>query len=263
MLKKFLFTLSFMAMIMPAVAKTPLPIVGTGDGIDLFRALGQAFNEEQRESELKVPPSVGSGGGINAVIAGQAILGRVARKLRPEEEEKGLIYVPIATIPTVFFIHKGLRLPTVSSQSIAQIYAGEVRNWQELGGDAFKIRIVRRERGDSSLEALRRGLPLWQKLEITERTKTATSTQEAIETVQQIEGTIGFGPYSHRLAGLVNVLKLDGLSPLDANYPVNVEIAVIYLKNAVTPQTQAFMNFLKTPKAREIITQFGAKPMKN
>jgi phosphate transport system substrate-binding protein len=263
MVNEKLILIFFFAALTFSLAKTPLPLVGTGDGIELFRALSTAYNEEHREVELKVPPSIGSGGGIGAVISGQAQIGRVARQLKKEEIEKGLRYLPLATIPTVFFIHKGLRMPTLSSRLIADIYQGHVRNWQELGGAPLKIRIVRRENGDSSLEALRRGLPLWKNLEITERTKTATSTQEAIETVHVVEGTIGFGPYSSQLSSLVTVLKLDGVAPLDANYPAFVEIGVIYMLLNPNPEIQSFLTFLKTKKAQEIITHYGAMPVKN
>jgi phosphate transport system substrate-binding protein len=255
------FCLIFIASWSLSFAKTSLPIVGTGDGIALFRALAQSFSENQETSEVKVPPSIGSGGGINTVLAQQAILGRVARKLKPEEAAKGLEYLPLATIPTVFFIHKGVRLPSLTISQIADIYQGKIRNWEDVGGVSQKIRIVRRENGDSSLEALKRSLPAWQKLDITERTKTATSTQEAIDTVTHIEGTIGFGPYSNRLNAIVNVLKLDGLAPLEATYPANVEIALIYKPEALTNEAKAFLEFLKTTKAQDIIIQFGAKPL--
>ena len=58
-----------------------LSVVGTGDGIDLLRALGAAYTADHPETNVIVPPSVGSGGGIAAVGSDKEVLARVARPL--------------------------------------------------------------------------------------------------------------------------------------------------------------------------------------
>jgi hypothetical protein len=50
-------------------------IVGTGDGIDIFRALAVAFMEENKSIWIDVPPSIGSSGGVAAVGKNMAVLG--------------------------------------------------------------------------------------------------------------------------------------------------------------------------------------------
>ena len=56
-------------------------MVGTGDGIDLLRALGSAYMTDHPETNVIVPPSIGSGGGIAAVNAEKEVLARIARPL--------------------------------------------------------------------------------------------------------------------------------------------------------------------------------------
>src|SRR6201991_2000762 len=68
-----------------------LSVVGTGDGIDLLRALGAAYTADHPETNVIVPPSVGSGGGIAAVGSDKEVLARVARPLSDSEMEAGLI----------------------------------------------------------------------------------------------------------------------------------------------------------------------------
>ena len=58
-----------------------LDIVGTGDGIDVLRAIAANFMQQEGSVQIEVPPSIGSGGGIAAVGSGKAILGRIARRL--------------------------------------------------------------------------------------------------------------------------------------------------------------------------------------
>src|SRR5882757_1082180 len=71
-----------------------LEIVGTGDGIDLLRAVGTSFMEQDKTIRIDVPPSIGSGGGIAAVGSGKAVLGRVARQLSDAEVASGIVYKP-------------------------------------------------------------------------------------------------------------------------------------------------------------------------
>ncbi|HKH34400.1 MAG TPA: hypothetical protein VKA80_09620 [Beijerinckiaceae bacterium] len=73
-----------------------------------------------------------------------------------------------------------------------KIYAGEIANWREIGGRDLRIRVVIREEVDSTLGVFRETLAGWKGLRFLERSKLATTTQEAIDTVQTVE----FGPYS-------------------------------------------------------------------
>ena len=50
-----------------------LSVVGTGDGIDLLRALGAAYTAAHPDTNVIVPPSIGSGGGIAAVGSGKEV----------------------------------------------------------------------------------------------------------------------------------------------------------------------------------------------
>jgi phosphate transport system substrate-binding protein len=258
---KILISFALLTCVAPSFARTTLPVVGTGDGIDLMRAIGHAYSVDDKNPEIQVPPSIGSGGGIGAVGSGSAVVGRVARTLKPEERAQGLVYVPIARIPTVVFINKSIKISNLTSDQIVAIYNGTIRNWREVGGVDMKIRIVRREDGDSSLDALRKTMTGWKDLKMTDRTKTAVSTQEAIETVRDIPGTIGFGPFSSQLGASVTVLAIDGNLPSDQTYPSAVELGLIYKNDTVTADVKNFITFVKGKKSSDLISAFGAHPV--
>ena len=89
-------------------------------------------------------------------------------------------------------------------------------------------------------------------LEITERSKTAVSTQEAVETVRLTEGTIGFGPYTRLLESAHNVLRIDGLHPSDPGYPSSSEFAYVYKAGSLTQDAEKFIAFTRVPDASEV-----------
>ncbi len=243
-----------------AATAEELVIVGTGDGMAMLKQVGEAFTQANPGVTVAVPESIGSGGAIKAVGGGEQKIGRVARKLGEKDKGYNLSYVPMANIPVVFFVHKGTKVDGITRQQAADIYAGKVSNWNEVGGPDAKIRVVRREDGDSSLSALQAQLPEFKAAELTSRSKTAASNGENLEVVAAAEGAIGFGPYSKALAQQFNVLKLDGKSALDGGYPVYVTLAIIYKEETKTPTVQKFVDFVKTPAAHTAIKAADAVP---
>jgi phosphate transport system substrate-binding protein len=246
----------------PALAAEDLTIVGTGDGVDILRALGNAFMEDNKSIWIDIPPSIDSRGGIAAVGSDKAVLGRVARILSDAEASAGIQYEPFARLPSAFYVHPSSKVTSLTNAQLADIYSGRVTNWKDVGGADMRVRVVRREEADSTLVVLRATMPRWRDLVITERSKTAITTQDSIETIRDVAGTIGFGPFTTTLERTSTVLKIDGYYPTDPGYPSSVTLALIYKNTTITPAARAFIAFLGSAKARAVIVKFGSVPVK-
>jgi len=242
----------------PCYAAEELNVVGTGDGMEILKALASGFALENPEIKINIPPSVHSLGGIRAVRAGDAVLGRIARSLQGDELGFGLQVIPIFSEPTVFYTHPSANVRSLTVRQLADIFSGTVKNWIEVGGNNLRIRVVRREEADSSLLVLRTTLPGWKDLEITKHSKVAITTQEAFDTVAKFEGAVGFGPYTRELDRRLTVLGLEGLHPGDPLYPSKVTVALIYKDTTVTEAANKFIDFVFTEKAQEIARNLGA-----
>ena len=245
----------------PALSQSTLEVVGTGDGIDVLRALGKAFNTESKSVFIDIPPSIGSGGGIAAVGSGKSVLGRVARKLTDTEKASGLIYNPVAILPSAIFVNPGAGVNSLTTKQLANVYTGQIQNWKDVGGADVRIRVVRRDGRDSTLTVLRSSMPGWKDLTITEKSKLAMTTQEAVASVREVPGAIGFGPFSKDLEAGLTIVKIDGKFPTDDGYPSSATLALIYNKTTVTPEAKTFVEFCETKKAREIIARLGSVPV--
>ena len=171
-----------------AASAENLAIVGTGDGVSMLRSVGEAFSRTNPDIKIAVPDSIGSSGGIKAVGTGQQQIGRIAREIRDNEKSYGLAYVPLAKIPVVFFARKGVNVASLTRQQVADIYAGKVSNWSEVGGPNLRVRVIRREDGDSSLSALQQQVPEFKAIEITSRSKTTLNNDENLAAVEAAEG---------------------------------------------------------------------------
>ncbi len=248
---------------LPTAAKAEeLRIVGTGDGIEILSAVGELYMERHPETTIVVPPSIGSGGGILAVGSGREILGRIARPLTDAEKAQGVVAVPFVKLPSAFYVHRSTGVSSLTGAQIRGLFSGSIENWREVGGNDLRVRVVRREDRDSTLLVLRATMPGWDRLVFTEKSKTAFTTQEGIETVRDVEGAIGFGPYSANLPDDLVVLKVDGLFPTDDGYPSANAVDIIYSEKTVTPQARDFLSFLSSPEARAIMRRMGGVPTK-
>ncbi|WP_299483600.1 substrate-binding domain-containing protein [uncultured Roseibium sp.] len=244
-----------------ASADSTLNVVGTGDGLEMLREIGEGFQSAHPGIELSIPPSIGSGGGIAAVSSGAERLGRVARPLKDSEVAFGLVYLPIAKIPSAIFAHPSTGITSVSSEDLVKLFTGEISNWSDLGGADMRVKLVRREDADSTLQVLRSSMPGWKQLKFSPRSKTAVTTQEAINTAKDVKGAIAFGPYSKPLEDGLSVLKVDGNHPTDAGYPSAVTLALIYKEGTMDGPMEAFIDFSRSDGASELIENFGGVPV--
>src|SRR5438270_4419530 len=128
-----------------------LSVVGTGDGIDLLRALGAAYTADHPDTNVIVPPSIGSGGGVAAVGSNKEVLARIARPLSDSEKEAGLLATPVFRLPSAFFVHRSAGVSSLSSAQLDDIYQGKATNWRDVGGQDMRSKVIRREDQDSTL----------------------------------------------------------------------------------------------------------------
>jgi phosphate transport system substrate-binding protein len=237
-----------------------LPVVGTGDGIELLRALGAAYTADHPDVNIVVPPSIGSGGGIAAVGSDKEVLARIARPLSASEQASGLVATAVFRLPSAFFVHRTAEVSDLTAQQIADIYAGRITNWREVGGASLRIKVVRREEADSTLTVLRQSMPGFKDLTITEKSKLAMTTQDAVNTVKEVEGSIGFGPFTRALEMELVVLRIAGKHPTDAGYPSAVVVSLVHKKSTVTPEAAQFLAYVRTARAKTLLTSMGGVP---
>jgi phosphate transport system substrate-binding protein len=238
-----------------------LAVVGTGDGIDLLRALGAAYTADHPDTNVIVPPSIGSGGGIAAVGSEKEVLARIARPLSDSEKEAGLVATPVFRLPSAFFVHRSAGIASLTSAQLADIYRGKITNWRDIGGQDMRIKVVRREDQDSTLLVLRQSMPGWKDLPITEKSKMAVTTQDCIDTVKEVPGAIGFGPFTKALEMELSVLKIDGHYPTDRAYPSAVTLAFVHKESTITPDAKRFIGYMKDAKAKTVLTSMGGVPI--
>lgn len=258
----FLATLLLLLTLPAAVAKAEtLDIVGTGDGVKVLTALSAAFTKAHPGVQIKIPESVGSEGGIRLVGKGEKSLGRVARNIKEEEKGYNLSYIAFAKVPVVFITHPTNPVDNLSTEQVCAIFSGKISNWKEVGGKDAPITVIRRESDDSSLKVLRKSLPGFSNLAITERSKLAEKTNIAFQTVESDPQAIGFGPLDVAKNSKVRVISLDRRMPTFPNYPTVNTLGFVFKKTNYEGTVKQFVEFSTSSAAASVITAAGGLPL--
>lgn len=235
-----------------------LPIVGTGDGMEIFQALGREFSTLNPDIKVVIPPSVGSDGAVKAVLASANELGRVARPLTADEKGKGLAVKPVMRIPSVIIVHASTNTTGVTGDQLQGIFSGRITNWKEVGGADLPIRVIVREEGDSVFKVLKATMPGWSGMTVTPAAQViSTTTQELIEAVRKTPGSIGFAPYSILHRSSLTMLKIDGRAPSDPAYPSAVSIGLLHGSAVLSPDAAKFIEFAQSTAGEKVITWLG------
>lgn len=241
-----------------------LIIGGSGTDLSTFRILGQAFRQYDADTDVIIKPSVGSSGGIKGVQSNVFDLGLLSRAPKPAEQSPNLNFHYYARTAQVFAVSADNPVDNISTQQIADIYAGKLTQWP----DGQPARPILRPATDSDILMLnnfipqfRSALPLaYQRRELV----IAQSDEEAAQMIENITGAVG----STTLALIksehksLKTLTLDGVDPhtltqASVNYPIYKSLFVVYKNDHSNRSLQSFLQFLESETARDILRATG------
>jgi len=242
-------------------------ISGTGDSQELLRVMAKAFMAEHNNCGVEIPDSIGSTGGIKALLRGEANFARVARLLKDDEKKQGLTYHLFAKSPLVFVVNPSVAdINNITAEQIIGIYSGKITNWGQLGGAASKIHPVTREITDSSVQILEKTLPGFADVNSQAAAKVIYTTPEMVSVIAEHKGTIGFVPLSMTKGIGLKILKIDGVYPstesvISGEYKYIASFGIVY-KGKLKGFEKKFVEFIYSEDGQKIITDMGSIPAK-
>lgn len=246
-------------------APRQLTIVGTGDSQQLLRQLGKSFEKGRPGTEVVIPESIGSSGGLKAVLRGEQVMARTARELTDAEAAAGLISRTFAVTPVVFAVHPDVQgVASLTAAQCVALFNGAITDWARVGGPRRKVYLVNREPGDSSRTAIARAIPSFAAA-AAHRENTFYNTPDAMAALAKFPDTIGYGPLA-MLAGVpVRPLAFEGVAPTAENvrlgrYPLWTRLQLVW-KEPLPPAYREFLEFIASVEGRRIMKEFGVLPV--
>ena len=196
-----------------------LTLGGTGADLETMRLLADAFENANPGTIVEVLPSLGSGGGVKAVLAGAIDLALTSRPLKDKERAAGARETAYATTLTVFITGQNNALTDLTSAGLIEIYGGTRTTW----ADGSLIRLVLRPTSESEAVLVMTRVPGLEdpyRQALARKGVIVTFTDhENIEKISRIEGSLGTGTLSAVLLAEgadLKALSLNGVAPTPA-----------------------------------------------
>ncbi|UVW29280.1 PstS family phosphate ABC transporter substrate-binding protein [Massilia sp. H6] len=240
-----------------------LLVGGTGSALCTMQKLADGFEKANPEIQVKVLQSLGSGGGIKALMAGRLTVSVSSRPLTESEILNGLLSQEIARTPFVFAVHSKTPASNMTLGQVAAMYAGKTKTWS----DGTTVRPVLRPISDIDTDTVRKmSAELDQAIQSAhqrEGKNIAITDTDAADELERIPGSIG----TSALALIaceerrVKVLKVNGIEPNKLNlvniqYPHMKSIYLIVNKNAPSI-AQKFVKYINSTAGSKIIMSNG------
>lgn len=230
-----------------------ITISGSTSVMPLSEELGQAFMDEHPDVKINVAGG-GSSAGIKAAQEGTADIGASSRELT-ESEQKNLHVYEIARDGIAIVVNPENPVTDLSLSQVAQIFAGEITNWKQVGGPDAPISVVTREDGSGTRDAFEE-IVLGEGQRIQATAIIQNSTGAIINTINIDPNAIGYISIGS-INDYVKPIKIDGVEPTEENVKTgNYRISrpFLYLtKEEPTGVVKAFIDWVLSPEGQEIV----------
>ena len=205
----------------------------------------------------------GSGVGVKQVGEGLVEIGNTGRPLKAEEIKKyGLKSFPFAIDGVAVVVHPSNAVSELTFAQVADIYAGKITNWKEVGGADGKINLYVREDGSGTREvftdkAIKGG-------EVAVSANVVNSNGAMKTAVAKDANAIGYVGIGH-IDESVKAPKLEGMTATQEN-AANGSYTVVrdlFMNAKGDPQglTALFIDYIYSPEGAEIIADCGYIPI--
>jgi phosphate transport system substrate-binding protein len=240
-----------------------LRVSGTGTALGPLRQVARAFEQAHPGQSVKILPSVGSAGAIQAVAEGAIEAGFTGRPLREGERREELLVLELARTPFLFAVGPRVPISSITAVELARIYRGELTAWP----NGERVRLVLRPRADVDTLLVRAISPeldaAVQAAQGREGLLLAATNQDCDQALARTPGAIGPSTLAQLKTekGLPRPIAWNGVAPTLANlenrtYPLQKPIFLVIRANPA-PAVRRFVEFLGTAEARRILERTG------
>jgi phosphate transport system substrate-binding protein len=202
-----------LALAVPAgAAPKRLIIAGSTSMLPLVQKLATAYHK----TFPRIPAPKVEGGqtdiGINDVANGRADIGDASRDPIPGVDPTGLVFSKVARDGICVITNGANPLPTLSQETVQEIFTGDVRNWSQVPGASITgpIDLFDREAVSGTQDAFQ-NIFLGESLKISPSATAESSEGLEVNAVGADKSAIGFVSFAATINGGVHTVDYQGI----------------------------------------------------
>ena len=231
---------------------------GGGGALNAVNALAKRFTELHPGVSFQIDET-GSDAGVNLATTGGVDFGFTSRALTADEA-KGLAFVNIGLAGTGVIVNSANPVTGLTKDQVRQIFAGQITNWRQVGGEDSDIKVFIREANAatrSSFESYFFGGKASYAKDVTEVYELA----QTVKAVGSFKASIGMATASSQTAAeaTVKLVAIDGVVPTAENvvsgaYRVGRPLLIVFPSDTskVRPGLKAFLDWVRSAEGQRI-----------
>ena len=248
-------------------AQTTLRIRGSDTlGAKLIPSLAEAFKKQGGKVSFDVAAE-GSSTAFTNLASGTAEIGMSSRKVKADErtlcrsKSVNLNEVELAWDMITVVVNKNNPVSDLSKKQIMQIFAGDIKDWSEVGGTPGPISVYTRNTSSGTYKDF---MALAMKgREYGPRSQKMAGNEQIASEVGSNANGIGYVGYAYSGAKGIKITTVGGDAPNPAavkDFPL-ARPTYLYTNGEPTGNVKAFIDFCLSPAGAAIITKTGFVPV--
>lgn len=243
----------------PAPAGGEITEAGSTTVQPLAEKLAEAFQAQNPQLEITIQGG-GSSVGVKSAGEGTVDVGAASREIKESElqEFPDLQIFTIARDGIAIVVHPDVPVDGLTKEQVKDIFAGEITNWNQVGGSDKPIVVVAREEGSGTRAAFEEMVMGKEGPPIVDTAILQASNGAVRTTVSTTPDSIAFLSFGY-LDESVKALAIDGVEATEANassgtYPV-VRPLNMLTKGEPTGVVKAWLDFILSDEGQQVVAE--------
>ena len=234
---------------------TQLNVTGSTTILPIAEIAAEEFQAAHPTVRVLVS-GVGSSAGIEAVANGTAEIGTSSREIKPEESSLGLVDSKIARDAIAVIVNPSNPVTSLTTSQVAEIFAGKITNWKQLGGQDLPIGLVNRDEASGTRDAFSK--LVLKDLDFDPTAAVLPGTGQVRSVVAQSASAIGYISLGF-VDKTVKALVIDGVTPSEATvasgtYPLS-RVLHFFTNGAPTGLAKEYIDFVLSSKIQDTVVR--------
>jgi phosphate transport system substrate-binding protein len=253
--------------------ESKVSISGSTNVMPLAELAAEEFNMLQDDYRVTVT-SGGTGVGIVDAAEGRSDIAMASREIQLAERQRyetpttrfkvipvGFDAICLVVSPEVY----DSGVTTLTREEVKQIYAGDITNWDELGGPDMEIFVIGRKPGSGTRDTFLEAIFGSKESETPGVIIESADSSEVKTAIQGSDNAIGYMGYSYVMRGDTRVISLDGIAPTVENikngtYPIARKLYFVTLGEPAVG-ARAYIDYVLSQEGQQIAAENGFIPI--
>ena len=202
-------------------------------------------------ANFKVRTKTESGGGEKCSVAGKCDIGGVARNVKQEVLDKGVVATTVGKDAIAAIVHPSNPVGSLSLAQLSDIFSGKVTNWKDVGGPSLPIEVFITGKNSATNKVFKKVVLQGNNY----KGKVVKPDAKIVKLVTKKEGAIGQISFAFIIGNNdVKAVQPDGqeASTANPNYPITRPLNLV-TKGAPQGEAKKFIDWALSPEGQAVV----------